>query len=160
MPAINGYFVLHASEDHFMDTNMMEMMDRSEGKVESKKKFAELLDTEGAYKAVAFIHNVQGMDAVFELTNHIDEAWNNNPKNKPYVVELNPANRKRSTSVGDIIIDAKKEKVHVVSGVGFKELDPTTFDMKKLMDTAVNLGKEALDKKFEKYGIKDLKIDP
>lgn len=159
MAAINGYFVLHASENDFRDTSMLEMMDRSEGKVESKKKFAELLDTEGAYHAVAFVHNVQGMDPVFELTNHIEQDWNRKLENKKFVVEINPAKQKRSTSVGDIIIDAKNEKVHLVSGVGFKELDPNTFDLKKLMDKTVKLGKEALDQKFEKYGIRDLEIN-
>lgn len=159
MAAIDGYFVLHASRDYFLETSSLEILDKSEDKIESKRKFAELLNTQGAYEPVAFVHNIQSIEQIFGLTNHIDEGWNESIENKKYVVELNPGKGKRSTSVGDIVIDAKNNKVHLVSGLGFTELDKSTFNFKEVLDKSVSLGKEAVKKRNEKYGIKNLGIE-
>lgn len=138
--SIKGYFVFHANRPYFRDTNMLEMMDKSEGKVESHKKFVELLDTEGAYSPVAFVHGVDHIEHTFGLTNHIDSSWTDNKRN---VVEINPTEGKRSTSVGDLVVDADKEKLFVVSGVGFKELKQDRIDLKALIEKTAELAKQA-----------------
>lgn len=140
--SIKGYFVLHANRPYSRDTMMLEMMDKSEGKLESHQKFAELLNTEGAYSPVAFVHNVTGIEEIFGLTNHIDTSWTDNKK---HIVEINPSEGKRSTSVGDIILDAKKEKVFLVSSFGFTELTHESIDPKALIEKTAELTKEDMN---------------
>ena len=136
---IKGFFVFQANRPYSRDTMDMEMMDDSEGKVESHKKFAELLNTEGAYSPVAFVYNVDNIEKTFELTNHIDHDWTENRKN---VIALNPTVGKRSTSVGDIVLDTVKEKAFLVSGCGFRELNQESIDVKRLIDETSELTKK------------------
>lgn len=136
--SIKGYFVLHANRPYMRDTIMLEMMDKSEGKVESHTKFAELINTEGAYSPVAFVYNIDNIGKTFELTNHIDKAWTENSEN---VTELLKGVGKRSTSVGDIVLDAEKETIYVVSSFGFTELNNKDVDTKKLIKNLVDMTK-------------------
>lgn len=129
--SIKGFFVLHANRPYMRDTIMLEMMDKSDGKVESHAKFAELLNTEGAYSPVAFVYNIDNIGKTFELTNHIDRSWTENTTN---VTELEKGKGKRSTSVGDIVLDAENEKIFVVSSFGFTELNNNNVDAKKLIE--------------------------
>jgi hypothetical protein len=63
---------------------------------------------------------------VFELTNHIEGSWTQNPEilglqtNTPW--GINP----RSTSVGDVILDPQG-KAWIVAPMGFKELENFSF---------------------------------
>lgn len=146
MAAIKGYFVLHADRPHFRETTGLEMMDKSEGKIDSKKRFGELLDAEDGYTPVAFVHNTP-MNRVFELTNNIEYSWTDNKDN---VVNLTDEPGLRSTSVGDVIIDPQAYKVFAVSGFGFTELDESYFDKKALVEKSISAGKAALDKRHDK----------
>lgn len=145
MPAIKGYFVLHAAPSNFRETTGLQMMDKSEGKTDSKKRFGELLDAEDGYRPVAFVHNVP-MERVFELTNNIDDLW---VKNKDHVVSLTNEEGLRSTSVGDVIIDPQAYKVFAVSDFGFTELDDAFFDKEALLEKSISVGKAALDRRHE-----------
>lgn len=60
-----------------------------------------------------------GLNKVFELTNHIDHDWTENPG----VTAIDPQARHRSTSVGDLICDITNSKAWVVAAVGFVEAD-------------------------------------
>lgn len=136
--SIKGFFVLHANRPYMRDTIMLQMMDKSDGKVESHAKFAELLNTEGAYSPVAFVYNIDNIEKTFELTNHIDKSWTENTAN---VTELEKGAGKRSTSVGDIVLDAEKEKIFVVSDFGFTELNNKNVDAKKLIENVAAYAK-------------------
>lgn len=54
------------------------------------------------------------MGQVFELTNHIDRSWFDNPGVEVLV-------QSRSTSVGDAIMDEAGD-VYIVAGVGFERI--------------------------------------
>lgn len=55
----------------------------------------------------------QQLDKVFELTNHIDHDWTHNPE------IIWHADRVRSTSVGDVILDSRGAR-HFIDSFGFK----------------------------------------
>lgn len=56
------------------------------------------------------------LDKAFELTNHIDHNWTENPN----VTVINKGKLVRSTSVGDVLIYG--DKCCVVESEGFREL--------------------------------------
>jgi len=56
------------------------------------------------------------LGAVFELTNHIDSAWNA-PGASPFVTPF--PERARSTSVGDYVVCLDEDKVFRVEGCGW-----------------------------------------
>lgn len=66
------------------------------------------------YTKVADV-DAPALGAVFGLTNHIDSSWLENAGVRPVVSSA------RSTSVGDVIVDAAG-KAHGVAGIGFREL--------------------------------------
>jgi hypothetical protein len=68
----------------------------------------------GEYELVAEVET-DDLDAVFELTNHIDRNWTENAR------VTAKAARPRSTSVGDVLRDANGG-FHVVASVGFAPL--------------------------------------
>ncbi len=53
---------------------------------------------------------------VFRVTNHIDEAWWENP-------EIFEYNESRSTSVGDVVFDVAAGTYHLCMPAGWKELN-------------------------------------
>ena len=65
------------------------------------------------YKKVAVVE-AEDIDAVFELTNHIDSDWTENPG-----VVAEPG-RHRSTSVGDIIVD-ENGKGAICASLGWED---------------------------------------
>ena len=67
------------------------------------------------YRRVAVVEAPE-LGAVFELTNHIHDNWTKGPA----VATLDEP-RARSTSVGDVVIDAD-DKVYGVAGIGFTPL--------------------------------------
>jgi hypothetical protein len=66
-----------------------------------------------AFEPVALVKS-SNLNVAFELTNHIDRAWQENETVEPLV------KRARSTSVGDVILDSEG-RVHRVANFGFVE---------------------------------------
>ncbi len=56
-------------------------------------------------------------EQAFELTNHIDSPW---PHNKEIRWIKDPV--VRSTSVGDVLVDTRTDKVYLVASIGFEEI--------------------------------------
>lgn len=72
------------------------------------------------FRAVAYIPDAASLEDAFRLTNTIDAVWWDNPSVKALVGPT------RSTSVGDVIIEAVDGRDGVawrVLGVGFEKLD-------------------------------------
>ena len=77
---------------------------------------------EGGYKPIVSNYRMvaevkcDSLGMVFQLTNHIDSAWQENEGVKSF------AKKARSTSVGDLIED-ENGKLHMVAGIGFEEVE-------------------------------------
>jgi hypothetical protein len=76
------------------------------------KMFNELPNNTTVLKKVAEV-NTDDLEKAFELTNHIDHSWEDNP-------EVTLIEKSRSTSTGDIM--EKDEKLYIVLSVGFAEV--------------------------------------
>lgn len=74
----------------------------------------------GLYREVAHV-DCGGIDSVFPATNHIDWDWTANE------AVLVHADRCRSTSVGDLVLDADGE-VHVCATAGWRQLEAEAKD--------------------------------
>lgn len=57
----------------------------------------------------------QDVGAVFQLTNHIDRNWTENPEVKSFATD-----HVRSTSVGDVIVDASGDR-YLVKSIGLEK---------------------------------------
>lgn len=69
---------------------------------------------DGDYLHVANVE-ADSLQEVYRLTNHIDHSWTDNPQAEPV------GNEHRSTSVGDVIVDAEG-KAHMVASFGFTDI--------------------------------------
>ena len=67
------------------------------------------------YKEVAVV-DCNELGNVFELTNHIDHAWTENPECKVL------SEKCRSTSVGDLVYD-RKNKLYMCDSIGWEEVE-------------------------------------
>jgi len=78
------------------------------------------LDFPKGFTHVATIE-APAVEAVFGLSNHIDRPWTENPE----VVELPSAdgNRLRSTSVGDVIVDAETMAGWTIDSMGLTQFE-------------------------------------
>lgn len=69
----------------------------------------------GLYREVALVQSPT-IDQIFPLTNHIDWDWTENEG------VLQHADRCRSTSIGDIVLDVETGSLHACVNVGWKQL--------------------------------------
>ncbi len=95
---MNIFEVYHATTPTFMDTDPAFL-----------KETFPMQHTFVARVATDDVHRV------YQLTNHIDRSWLENPEVTPGVT------RARSTSVGDVFIDRANGKGYVVNSIGLGE---------------------------------------
>jgi hypothetical protein len=80
--------------------------------VYNHRSYRETVKDPGRLIKVAEV-DTNSLEDAFRLTNHIDEAWFNNP-------EVKVIKKSRSTSIGDVMeLDGKK---YIVNDIGFKEV--------------------------------------
>jgi hypothetical protein len=108
--------VLHLSERATRDQRCDAMMGYNEAK--HLGHCAALL-TAGLYQCVALVVT-DDLDFAYEVTNHIDRAWNDPELAIGRGVIPASPDRQRSTSVGDILV--KDNEYFVVASFGFKSL--------------------------------------
>lgn len=123
---LKGLIVFQASIDAFRTTTFF--------KQDGPEKLIELFN-EGEFNPVALFPQDTSMDAIFERTQNIDRAWTENSGLR----EIDTTSRKRSTSVGDVIVDTVKRKAYAVSGIGFTELDAEKLALDDQIGQAKNL---------------------
>jgi len=123
--SLRGLVVFHANDASFRDTTFF-----TKGR---EDKVIELFN-DSQYQPAAHLGSKFGLEDVFRATNHIDSAWTENPG----VREINKDTRKRSTSVGDIVLDASERKAYVVASFGFEPLDVEKMNFDEQIGFAQN----------------------
>lgn len=123
---LRGLVVFHANQEAFRDA----MFFQHEGPDKLLNHF-----NEGKYNPVALLGPKHSLEDAFAKTNHIDSDWQDNEG----VREINQSSGKRSTSVGDIVLDTVNNKAYAVANVGFKELDIEKLDFDEQLGVAKNL---------------------
>lgn len=89
------------------------------------------LNPAGRYQLVAEV-DTDKLSAVFERTNHIESSWDTCPHPTVTVHKRLTGRGHRSTSVGDVVLDAKRGTLHFCAPFGWDLLlqnqpDPATL---------------------------------
>jgi hypothetical protein len=128
------------------DEARKELNDRATGGWSSQPRFTRYADIScngdltqaslawlvGEYTYVAHVDD-WALDDAFRLTNHIESSWTDNEK----VTEMDVANSKRSTSVGDIVQTVNNGKLFMVAQFGFEEIDPIAMAKRSTLNELI-----------------------
>lgn len=115
--SMRGLVLFHANREIFRDTIFFG---------EDRKDMVVDYFNDSQYDPVAHLGPEFPVESVFENTNHHEKSWTENKG----VREINKTGGKRSTSVGDIILDASNRRAFVLAPIGLQELevDKMNFD--------------------------------